>query len=146
MTSIHKCIQVPYTPQQMFELINDIEKYPDFLPWCTHSEVHQSTDTNMEASLTARKSGINFKFTTLNELIPYEEIKMRLQKGPFKRLLGIWKFQTLNKEQCKITLQMEFEFSNKLLSMALNVAFSSIIENMLDAFSKRADELYKTHV
>ena len=96
MTTIHRTILVEYSAKEMYDLVNDIEKYPDFLPLCQAVEVHMHTETKGEVTLKIAKGGVKIDFGTYNDMIPNQEIKIRLIKGPFKRLLGVWHFIHLN--------------------------------------------------
>ncbi|MBK2124296.1 type II toxin-antitoxin system RatA family toxin [Fangia hongkongensis] len=142
MTTIHRTALVEYSACQMYDLVNDIDHYPEFVPMCQSVEVHKHTETEAEATLKIAKGGIKIDFGTKNEMTPKEEIKIRLMKGPFKRLLGLWKFEPLNERACKVTLDLEFEFSNRMLAMALGVVFNTLANTMLDAFCKRASIVY----
>lgn len=142
MTVISKSALVPYTPEKMFKLIDDIEAYSDFLPWCGKAtEIHRD-DSNVEASLLISHSGLNKEFTTKNKNTMFNKIEMHLVNGPFKNLDGIWLFEPLGESACKVSLNLEFEFSNKIISMTLGPIFSKIAGSLVDAFIKRADKVY----
>ncbi|WP_119343805.1 type II toxin-antitoxin system RatA family toxin [Facilibium subflavum] len=143
MTTIHRTALIEYRADQMYALVNDIDAYPEFLPMCQSVEVLNHTRTEAEAILKIAKGGIKIDFGTRNEMVPDEQIKIRLMKGPFKRLTGLWQFTPLKDgAACKISLDLEFEFSNRLLAMALGVVFNSLANTMLDAFCKRAEVVY----
>ncbi|MDA0912080.1 MAG: type II toxin-antitoxin system RatA family toxin [Proteobacteria bacterium] len=142
MTTIHRTALVEYSAKEMYDLVNDIDKYPQFLPMCQAVEVHMHTETEAEATLKIAKGGVKIDFGTHNDMIPGKEIKIRLIKGPFKRLLGVWHFIPLNDKACKITLDLEFEFSSKVMALALGVVFNTLANTMLDAFCKRAKTVY----
>lgn len=144
MPVIKREAEVPYTPAQMFVLVNDIESYPKFLPWCSNTEVHSRTEDEIRASLTLAWKGMQKSFTTLNRLQQDKMIELRLVDGPFHHLEGFWRFETHNETGCKICLDMEFEFAGKLISMMFGPVFSQIANSLVDAFSKRAHELYGT--
>lgn len=145
MTVINKSALVPYTAEQMYRLVDDIDSYPDFLPWCSATETQNRTETSVDGTMYIAKGKIKLELGTHNEMVPNKEIKLRLMKGPFKRLIGTWTFQQLREDACKVSLKMEFEFSSKVLSMALGVVFNQIANNMLDAFCKRAKAVYGTN-
>lgn len=139
--SIKRHALVAYTPRQMFELVNSIEEYPRFLPWCRATQVLSRTDTEVEASIEIAKSGIHKSFTTRNFLYPYESMKITLISGPFHQLEGIWNFIALG-EGCKITLELDFELTGHIVDKVFQPIFSHIANSMVDAFCKRAVEIY----
>lgn len=142
MTTIHRTALVEYSAKEMYDLVNDIDKYPEFIPMCQFVEVHLHTEREAQATLKIAKGGVKIDFGTHNDMIPHKEIKIRLIKGPFKRLLGVWHFIPLNDKACKVTLDLEFEFSSKLLALTLGLVFSTLANSMLDAFCKRAKTVY----
>ncbi len=144
MTMINKSALVPYSAKQMFDLVDDIDAYPEFLPGCCKTETSNRTEESVDGVMYLTKGGIKLELGTHNEMITNEEIKLRLIKGPFKRLTGIWTFSQLREDACKVSLKMEFEFSSKILSLALGVLFNQLANNMLDAFCKRAKQVYKS--
>lgn len=142
MTCINKSALIPYSAEQMFELVADVESYEEFLPWCGSSKVLSSNDDKVTGQIEVRHTGLNKTFTTLNRMQKNKMIEMRLLEGPFKHLQGFWRFDALAENGCKISLDLEFEFSNKLVSMAFGPVFSQIANTMVDAFCKRASEVY----
>ena len=143
MTTITRSSLVLYTPEQMFDLVNDIEAYPSFLPWCRASEIISKTETTVDASLDLSKGGIHHVFSTRNTLVHATSIDMALIDGPFQHLEGHWQFNMIGDNQgCKIQLDMRFEFSNRLISMALGPIFTQISGSLVEAFCKRAQEIY----
>lgn len=142
MTKIHKTAIVPYSAEQMYVLVNDIETYPQFLPWCKSASILSENGTHLVASIAMGISGLEKSFTTNNVLKPNDSIEMRLLEGPFSHLHGFWKFQPLGDDGCKISFDMQFEITNKLLKMTLGPVFSKIVSSLVDAFVKRANELY----
>ena len=141
MAIIKREALVPYTPKQMYDLVNDIEQYPQFLPWCSQSVLHSKTEDELKATLTLAWKGLQKSFTTVNRLQQDKMIELRLVDGPFHHLEGFWRFETLE-EQCKVSLDMEFEFAGKLISLAFGPVFSQVAHSLVDAFCKRAVELY----
>lgn len=142
MTVINRSAIVPYSARDMFVLVDDIAKYPEFLPWCRTSKEISRDETIVEASIEIAKSGVHKTFTTRNTLSKYEQIEMRLIDGPFESLHGFWRFQGLNEVACKVTLDIEFEFSNKLLSLTVGPVFSHICNTLVNAFVARARDVY----
>lgn len=139
---INKSALVPYSPEQMYALVDDIMDYPQFLPWCHSAEEHHRTNEHVEASLEIAHSGLHKSFTTRNELHPHQRIEMSLVKGPFKTLKGIWRFEPLGDEGCKVSLDMEFEFSSKLMGMTFGPLFGKIAGTLVDSFIERARVVY----
>lgn len=133
---------VPYTPKQMFELVNSIEEYPRFLPWCKSSEIISRTDEDIVASLDIAWKGMHKSLTTRNELSPYDEVKITLVNGPLKHLEGDWRFVPINNHGCKVLLNLEFEFTGGITDIIFQPIFQHIANTLVDAFIKRADELY----
>ena len=146
MTIINRSAIVPYTAAQMYALVDDINQYPDFLPWCSAAEEHERTENEVQATLTLSWSGINKSFTTCNRLHPHKMIEVRLVNGPFKHLEGFWKFTPLIDEGvergCKVELSLEFEFMNQLISLAFSKVFEQISQQLVGAFSTRAVAIY----
>ena len=142
MTIIHRTALVEHSAKEMYNLVNDIDKYPEFLPMCQAVEVHMHTETKAKVTLNISKGGVKINFGTYNDMISGEEIKIRLVKGPFKRLLGVWHFIPLNDKACKVTLDLEFEFSSKVIALALGVVFNTLANTMLDTFCNRAKTVY----
>jgi ribosome-associated toxin RatA of RatAB toxin-antitoxin module len=125
----------------MYQLVNDVKSYPDFLPGCTGSRVLESGPTQMMAAVDVSKAGISKTFTTRNTLTSNQSILMSLVDGPFKKLIGGWKFIPLSSDACKIEFHLDFEFTNKLIEMAFGRIFKELA-NMVQAFTARAKEVY----
>ncbi|MEE9492954.1 MAG: type II toxin-antitoxin system RatA family toxin [Gammaproteobacteria bacterium] len=142
MTTINKSVLIPYSPTEMFELVNAIEIYPEFLPWCKRTKVLSRDNEEVKAAITLSKSGVEKTFTTSNRIQPGKMIEMKLIEGPFKRLGGFWRFDPLGDEGCKVSLDMEFEFSNRILDRVIGPVFSQIANSLVDSFHKRAVEVY----
>ncbi len=142
MPSIQRSALVAYSAEAMFDLVNDVESYPQFLPGCADSKVLDADTEKMKASLLVTKAGVKQWFTTLNTLHPTKRIEMTLVDGPFKQLQGGWTFSELSESACKIELNLEFEFSNKLAEMAFGKIFSGLAASMVKAFTDRARTVY----
>lgn len=143
MSLISRNALVHYSVAEMFALVEDIESYAEFLPWCKSTEVLFKSDDEVKASIEISKGALNKTFTTVNRMQKNKMIEMRLVKGPFKHLQGYWRFDALKIDQaCKISLDLDFEFSNKILAMAAGAVFNQIANSMVDAFCKRAVEVY----
>lgn len=143
MTCINKTALIPYSAAKMYELVADVDSYQHFLPWCGGSKILSQTDDEVQGQVRIQHLGMNKTFTTLNRLQKNKMIEMRLIDGPFKQLQGFWRFDALEENGCKISLDLEFEFSNKIMSMAFGPIFSQIANSMVDAFCKRAIAIYK---
>lgn len=142
MHTLKRSALVSYSTRQMFELVNSIEEYPRFLPWCSSSEIISRTDEEIVASLEINWNGIKKSFTTRNRLFPCVKMEMDLINGPLKRMEGVWTFQELDEHACKVILDMEFEFSGGFIDRLFQPVFQHIANNLVDAFCKRAVELY----
>lgn len=142
MTSINKSALVPYSPAQMFALIDDIEAYPQFLPWCKRTQVLSRNEDEVRATIELSRSGVEKSFTTCNRNQKHKMIEMRLIEGPFKRLDGFWRFDALGQDGCKVSLDLEYEFSSRVLSMMIGPVFSQIANSLVDSFQQRAVEVY----
>jgi ribosome-associated toxin RatA of RatAB toxin-antitoxin module len=142
MHRISKSAIVPYTPQQMFELVNNIDDYSQFLNWCDSSAILNQSDNQITASVEINKGGINQTFSTLNTLTPYKSIAMELVDGPFDELSGEWRFEALGDNAAKIHLNLQFKFKSMLIDMALSPVFKNIANSQLDSFVERAKYIY----
>lgn len=135
---------MPYTAMQMFEIVNSADRYPEFLPWCSNAKILLQTETAMEATITMRKGKLNHSFTTRNRMEPGKSIHIDLVDGPFKQLTGDWSFISLGEDNCKIELDLRFEFSNAIIGMLIGPVFTQIANTLVDAFCQRAHQLYKS--
>ena len=142
MTEIRRSALVALTPEQMFDVVNDIEAYPVFLPFCTSSRVIERKEDEVTAALTISKSGITQTFRTRNILAPPNHILLKLVAGPFSRLTGEWRFDAVGAAGCKVSLYLDFEFDNRLLNLAFGQVFKLVADRMVDAFCERAEQVY----
>jgi len=142
MTHVQRSAILPYSAQQMFNLINDVNSYPEFVPWCVKCEVHSDSQDEKRATMCFAKRSINASVTTRNELVTDKSITMLLVDGPFKELVGAWTFQSLDENSCKVELDMKFSFSNKLYALTLSSVFNQVANKLVSAFTARAHELY----
>jgi len=127
----------------MFRLVDDIPEYSRFLPWCASSKELMRDADQVEASIEIAKGAVHKTFVTRNRLQKNKMIEMRLLEGPFRHLEGFWRFDSLQDgKACKISLDMDFEFSNRLISLALGPVFNSITNSLVDAFVDRAKTVY----
>ncbi|MCE8026006.1 MULTISPECIES: type II toxin-antitoxin system RatA family toxin [Halomonadaceae] len=142
MPMVNRSALVRHTPRDMFELVNDFERYPEFLPGCRRARLLERDESHLIGEMTLGRAGIEQSFTTRNDLIEPERIEMSLVSGPFKRLRGRWLFLPMGEGACKVCLELEFEFANRLLGMAFGKLFQQVAGQLVDAFTRRADELY----
>jgi ribosome-associated toxin RatA of RatAB toxin-antitoxin module len=142
MRTVNRSALVPFSAEAMFNLVCDVEAYPEFLPWCTASTLQSRTDHDLAASLTIGYGALNSEFSTRNEFCAPEWMTMSLLEGPFKDLEGKWVFEQLGDDGCEVTLQIEFEFSNPMKDMLFGATFETICNELIDAFVKRAHDLY----
>ncbi|OEE33022.1 SRPBCC family protein [Vibrio ordalii] len=143
MKQVSRSALVSFSAEQMFNLVNDVTRYPEFLPGCSGSRVIESSDLSMVASVDVSKAGISKTFTTSNVLVASEAILMNLVDGPFKALKGGWYFTALDEQACKVELKLEFEFSSKMVELAFGKIFNELTSNMVNAFTKRAKQVYQ---
>ena len=141
MPKITRTALVSHTPEHMFALVNDFASYPQFLPWCGGARVVSATDHEIVGELSIQKGHIRQNFTTRNTLTPPHKIDLSLVSGPFQSLSGHWLFEPVG-SGCRVTLELEFEFSGRLIAMAIGAVFSQIAGSLVDAFCTRADALY----
>jgi len=143
MPKIQRSALVPFSAQQMFQLVNDIESYPQFLPWCGGAEVLEDETLTRVAKVQISKGPIKQHFTTRNELQTDREIKLNLVDGPFKSLDGVWTFAPIGEEGCRVSFEIDFSFGSVVLEKTIGSVFNDICARMIDAFTKRAHELHK---
>ena len=142
MTSINKSALVPYSPAEMFALVDDIEAYPQFLPWCRTAQVLERTEDEVRATIALSKGGVDKSFTTCNRNQGHKMIEMRLVEGPFRHLEGFWRFDPLGDDGCKVSLDLEFEFASRILDMVVGPVFSQVANSLVDSFRQRAVVVY----
>ena len=142
MTTVAKSALVPFSAARMFALVNDVERYPGFLPWCSGGRLISSTEEMLCGEIEVSRLGVRQRFTTCNRLQRDRRIDITLKEGPFKRLDGHWLFTPLAEEACKVELVLHFEFSGALIDRAFGTVFHQIANSLVDAFCKRAEELY----
>lgn len=126
----------------MFALVDDVGRYPEFLPWCTGSRVQVVSETQRLASVNVSRGVVRTEFTTRNTLIPDAQISMRLVDGPFRELLGEWRFDAIGDRGSRVHFRVEFEFKNRLTAAAFNPVFESLCGTIVDAFAARAQKIY----
>ena len=134
---------MPYSAQTMYEIVNNVTAYPDFLPWCADVKILSQSETSMEAAILMKKAGVNHWFSTSNSLVKNKKIAMTLLNGPFKRLDGGWEFIEFEDQGSKISLKLDFEFSHGLGKKLIAPVFTRIANTMVDSFCARAHEVNK---
>ena len=139
MPTVQKSVLVPYGAHRMFGLVERVEDYPLFLPWCGGTEVHERSPERMVATIRIDYRGVRQAFTTENLHEPARSIRMRLRDGPFSRLDGTWRFVALRDDACKVEFALDYAFSGALLSRALAPVFDQIAASFVDAFVRRAE-------
>lgn len=140
---LNRSALVPYTSAEMFALVDDIESYPRFLPWCRSTKVLSRDEDEVYATIELARGALHKSFTTHNRMQKNKIIEMRLVEGPFHHLEGFWRFDPIGaSEGCRVSLAMEFEFSNRLIGLALGPIFSEIVSTLVDSFCQRAHECY----
>lgn len=142
MAVVHKSVLLGYSAEQMFALVDRVEDYPKFLPWCGGVEVRERTGDRLVATLQISYHGVRQSFTTENVNTVPTSMKMRLVDGPFKSLDGTWTFKALRADACKIDFDLKYEFSSRLLEQIIGPVFSVIANSFVDSFCKRADAVY----
>lgn len=142
MPSIKKQKIIPYTQAEMYALVNDVTKYKEFVPWCVMSRVLSESEDEIRATLEFSSGGLHKSFSTLNRLQPHKMIEIRLIDGPFRHLEGFWQFDEVGDGRSRVSLDLEFEFSTRLLGMMFGPVFNQVASSLVDAFCIRAKEVY----
>jgi ribosome-associated toxin RatA of RatAB toxin-antitoxin module len=147
MKTVHKSVLIWYSAQEMFDLVIDAAKYPQFLPWCDHAKIIEHNESGMTAELGLSFKGIRQSFTTRNTHVPGREVHLKLVKGPFSNLDGVWTFTPVGEEgerACRAELRLSYGFSNFALQALVGPVFDKIAGSLVDAFVKRAAQVYGT--
>jgi ribosome-associated toxin RatA of RatAB toxin-antitoxin module len=142
MTTISRSALLPYTASRLFDLVNDIESYPEYMDGCVGAQVIRREAALVEARLDLAKGGITHSFSTRNRLQGTELITLELMEGPFEYFEGRWGFQALGDAACKMSLQLEFSVNSKVLGVAATKLIELVTDNLVDALGKRARQLY----
>ena len=140
---VERSALVNYSAQQMFDLINDIEAYPQFMDGCTAAQILARGDDWLEARLSLSKAGVSQSFVTRNQLVSGQSMTMELVDGPFTFLRGLWQFRALSESACKVSFELEFELQNRLQGMAVGKLFEAVSHKQVDALCARAKQIYK---
>jgi ribosome-associated toxin RatA of RatAB toxin-antitoxin module len=142
MPEIHRFALVPHSPAQMFELVRDVSRYPEFLPWVRGAEVHEDGDQHQIATLDVRVAGLSRRFTTRNTLVKDEKLSMELERGPFDELSGRWEFRPLGNSGTRVSLDLSFHLPGSVLMLPFQRGFGRVADRMVDDFCRRADQIH----
>jgi ribosome-associated toxin RatA of RatAB toxin-antitoxin module len=142
MKHVRRTAIVPFSAEQMYALVNDIESYPEFLPWCADARVLSRGDNALTASVSMALGRLRHTFTTANTMEPGRRIDVRLLAGPFRHLDGSWEFVPAGAGACEIRLDMRFEFGSRLVEVSLGKVFGQIVNSLVGAFTRRAERIY----
>ncbi len=141
MAEIRRHALMPYPARLLYDIVNDVQRYPEFLPWCGGVEVHHVDTRALDASILMRVAGLNQWFRTRNHMVPGESIEISLVDGPFSRLDGCWRFIPVAEDGCKIELELQFEIKHGVAAAIIAPAFSRIANTMVESFCNRARDL-----
>ena len=142
MNKISRSAIVEHGAAELYALVEAIEAYPAFLPWCVEARVLERNSSSTKATITAGMGGVRQSFTTRNENQPGKAIDLRLVEGPFRQFAAAWRFSPLSAQACRIDFSLQYEFSSRALARLLEPLFDRIADGMVDAFARRADEVY----
>jgi ribosome-associated toxin RatA of RatAB toxin-antitoxin module len=145
MKTVHKSVLIWYSAEEMFALVTDVARYPEFLPWCDRAQVLAATDSDMEAQVGIAFGGIHQSFTTRNTHVPGRQVDVKLVEGPFSQLEGQWRFIPLGQageRACRVELDLRYAFRSATLAALVGPVFDKIAGSLVDAFVKRAGQVY----
>jgi ribosome-associated toxin RatA of RatAB toxin-antitoxin module len=144
MQCVKKSVLVPYSAMRMFDLVDRVDDYPKFLPWCAGARVLESHPGGKTARLDIDYHGVRAHWTTDNANTPGVQIVITLKDGPFRHLHGEWRFKPLRDDACKVEFDLSYEFSSGVLDRVIGPVFSHIANTFIDAFVRRAEVVYRT--
>lgn len=142
MRKVRRSAIVPYSASDMYKLVEDVESYPEFLPWCSDVDVHSRDGDVVEATLEFRRGAMKKRFRTRNAMLPEKSMELSLVGGPFRHLEGGWRFTQLGDTGSKVGLDLEFEFDSRALDLMVGPFFEDICNSLVDAFTRRAEAIY----
>jgi len=145
MKNVHKSVLIWYSPAEMFALVTDVERYPQFLPWCDHARVLERDETSMVAEVGIGFGGVRQVFVTRNRHELDRSVSMQLVSGPFSKLDGVWHFLPVGdgtQRACRVELRLEYGFDNRALASVVGPVFDKIASSLVDAFVRRAEHIY----
>jgi ribosome-associated toxin RatA of RatAB toxin-antitoxin module len=143
MAQVQKTVLIHHSASRMYALVDDVEKYPEFLPWCGGVDLIKQDDASTIATLHIDYHGLHQKFTTENHKTFPILMEIKLKDGPFKHLEGVWRFIELNEYACKVEFMLNYEFANIIIEKIIAPVFSHIANTFVDGFVARADVVYK---
>lgn len=143
MAQVKKTVIINHSAGEMFLLVDDVLKYPEFLPWCGGVDLIHQDDQSTTATLHIDYHGLHQNFTTQNSKVFPNSMTIKLKDGPFKHMDGIWQFTALNDEACKIEFSLNYEFANQFLEKIIAPVFNHIANTFVDGFVVRADKIYR---
>ena len=142
MPEIHRFALVSHSPAQMFGLVCDVARYPEFLAWVRKAEIHEQTDTLQVATLDVRVAGVSRRFTTRNALVTDHSLSMALERGPFEDLAGKWEFKALGEHGTRVSLDLSFHMPGSVLMLPFQRGFGRVADRMVDDFCRRAEQIH----
>ena len=142
MPSVQKQLLLPFSAEQMFDLVDDVEGYPAFLPWCGGTRVERFSSVDVRAAVDIKFRGLQQSFTTRNAQTRPDQIRLRLENGPFSELHGLWQFKSLAVDACRVNFELNYSFASRLLGMAIAPVFDQIANGFVDAFVLEAERRY----
>ena len=142
MHTVTRSLILPYSTAEMYFLVDDVDRYHEFLPWCESSVVLKRERTAVTARIVVSFKGLSTAFTTRNCLISDQEITMELVEGPFDDLTGGWRFSSLDEKACRVSLEMRFSLAGRLANQTITPVFKHICTTLVESFAERAEELY----
>jgi ribosome-associated toxin RatA of RatAB toxin-antitoxin module len=142
MRRVNRSALVPYTAHEMFSLVDDIESYPEFVPWCNEATVESRSGDTVVATLELHKGPLSKHFTTRNTRRDFAAIDMELVGGPFRQLSGGWRFLEIENQGCRVSLELEFEFESRLVDVMFGAFFKDAGDSLVEAFTARARDVY----
>ena len=142
MPKITRSALVMFSAQSMYDLVSDVESYPDFLPWCEEVKILEMKSETLDVALVIAKGSVRQVFSTRNRMSHGSIIEIDLIDGPFSKLQGVWNFKALGANGCKVSIEMDFDVSNKLIKTTIGPVFGRVINTLIDAFAERAEKIY----
>jgi len=142
MRKVSRSALVPYSAEDIYALVEDVDSYPQFLPWCNDVEVHFREGNVVEATLELHRGKLSKRFRTRNTMHPMESMDLSLVGGPFRHLAGGWEFMALGDAGSKVSLRLDFEFESRALDMVVGAFFEDACNSLVDAFTQRAAMVY----
>ena len=139
MRQVKKNAYVNFSAEQMFFLVDDIKSYPEFLPWCTKTIIHERTESSVRATIKLSKSGVSSKFTTCNTMISSQKIDLLLEEGPFSYFKGTWLFESVSDEETKLRFQMSYTINNPITDLLFSKNIDVVSQRIIEAFKNKIE-------